>query len=174
MVNLERDGIDLALRRARVESTPPGATPLMDEDVTPVLSPEMRERLGARKFEPRDLLQLPLIDIDTRVPNDPASWRAWFELAGVDSEARTRAGMLFVGYSDQSIQAAVRGQGVALAQSPFYCDLVVSGQLLAPFAATRLITGYRMVLVENAHTRTRPEVRLLRDWILAQFRQECG
>jgi DNA-binding transcriptional LysR family regulator len=173
-VNLEKDGIDLALRRVRPESAPSGATPLLDEDVTPVLSADLQQRLAPQGMVAQDLLRMPLIDIDSRMPNDPDSWEAWFALAGVDPAQSERAGMLFVGYSDQSIQAAARGQGVALAQSPFYADMALSGQLVVPFPAVRLATGYRTVLVENVRTRARPEVGLLRNWLLAQFRQAKG
>jgi len=171
MVDLEEEGVDLALRRCRPESTPQGAIPLLEEDVTPVMTAELLAHHGPRGLRPQDLLQMPLIDIDSRTPNDPDSWDSWFALAGVDAAHRARVGMLFVGYSDQSLQAAARGQGVALAPSQFYGDMVLAGQILAPFPGIRLVTGYRMVLVENARTRGRPEVRQLRDWLLGQFGQ---
>jgi DNA-binding transcriptional LysR family regulator len=170
MVDLEREGVDIALRRCRPERAPADSIFLLDEDVTPVLTAELQKRFGSEAIAPLDLLQMPLIDIDSRMPNDPNSWESWFELAGVDPGQRGKAGMLFVGYSDQSIHAAARGQGVALAQSPFYSDLVCTGQLVAPFSSKRLLTGYRIVLVENSRTRNRPEVKMLRDWLLEQFR----
>lgn len=174
MVDLEREGVDLALRRCRPESAPHGSIALLDEDVTPILSAELKNRFAPHALTAQDLLRMPLIDIDSRMPNDPDSWESWFALAGVDISQRARAGMLFVGMSDQSVQAAARGQGVALAQSPFYGDLVASGQALAPFSSVRLMTGYRLVLVENAQTRGRAEVTQFRDWLLAQFRPAPG
>jgi len=174
MVDLEREGVDLALRRCRRESAPRGSVALLDEEMTPVLSAELQNRFAPNGLAAHDLLRMPLIDIDSRMPYDPDSWEAWFTLAQVDNVHRARLGMLLVGYSDQSIQAAARGQGVALAPSPLYGDLLVSGQLIAPFASIRLVTGYQMVLMENADTRTRPEVALLRDWLLCQFPQLDG
>jgi DNA-binding transcriptional LysR family regulator len=174
VVDVDREGVDLALRRARHESAPRGAVHLLDEVVTPIMSPELLQRFAPQGIAPADLLRMPLIDIDSVMPNDPDSWDAWFELAGIEREDGGHAGMLFVGYSDQSIQAAARGQGVALAQSPLYFDMVLSGQLVAPFPSICLKSGYRMVLVENARTRTRPEVAQLKEWLLAQFRQYEG
>ena len=174
VVDLEKEGVDLALRRCRPESAPRGSISLLDEEVTPVLSAELQNRFAPNGLVARDLLRMPLIDIDTRMPYDPDSWEAWFALAKVDDAQRAGAGMLLVGYSDQSIQAAARGQGVALAPSPLYGDMLVSGQLIAPFASVGLATGYQMMLIENAKTRTRPEVVLLRDWLLGQFRQLEG
>lgn len=169
-VDLQAEGVDLALRRCRPTAVPPGAAVLLEEEATPVLSPALRRRVGGRCSAPADLLRMPLIDLDSRVPWDPDSWESWFALAGVDATRAARSGMLFVGYSDQSVQAAARGQGVALVPSTFYADLVVQGQLLAPFASVRLKTGYSLVLVENSGARARPEVVLLRDWLLGQFR----
>jgi LysR family glycine cleavage system transcriptional activator len=172
VADLERERIDLALRRCRLESAPRGSIALDEEHVTPVLSAELQRRFAQDgSLVPEDLLRMPLIDIDSRMPNDPDSWETWFALAGADSSKSKQSGMLFVGYDDQSIQAAARGQGVALAQSPLYGDLVCSGQLVAPFPSIRLVTGYSTVLVENPGTRSRPEVALLRDWLLDQFRQ---
>jgi LysR family glycine cleavage system transcriptional activator len=171
VVDLQAEGVDLALRRCRPQSAPPGSVLLLEELATPVLSPALPRRLGMRCAAPQDLLRMPLIDIDSRVPNDPDSWESWFAMAGVDATRGARSGMLFVGYSDQSVQAAARGQGVALVPSTFYADLVVDGQLVAPFASVRLKTGYVLVLVENPAPPARPEVALLRDWLLGQFRR---
>jgi len=174
MVDLEKEGVDLALRRCRPESAPSGSIHLVDEEMTPVLSAELQNRFGPNALVVHDLLRMPLIDLDSRMPYDPDSWESWFALANVDDAHRARAGRLLVGYSDQTIQAAARGQGVALAPSPLYDDMLVSGQLIAPFASIRLVTGYAMLLIENARTHARPEVALLRDWILLQFRQSDG
>lgn len=174
VVDLEREGVDIALRRTRHETAPRDAAHLLDEVVTPVMSPDLPQRFAPAGITAADLLRMPLIDIDSVMPNDPDSWDAWFELAGVDRSNGAHAGMLFVGYSDQSIQAAARGQGVALAQSPLYFDMVLAGQLVAPFPSICLKTGYRMVLIENTKTKTREEAVLLKEWLLAQFRQYEG
>jgi len=76
-----------------------------------------------------------------------------------------------VGYSDMSLQAAARHQGVALAQSPLYEDYASAGQLVVPFPSLQLQTGYVMVLHENPASRARPEVAQFRDWLLSQFRR---
>jgi len=174
MVDLEKESVDLALRRCRPESAPSGSIRLLDEEMTPVLSAELQSRFAPNALVAQDLLRMPLIDLDSRMPYDSDSWESWFALANVTDMHRARAGMLMVGYSDQTIQAAARGQGVALAPSPLYDDMLTSGQLIAPFASIRLVTGYAMVLIENARTRTRTEVGLLRDWLLLQFRQRDG
>ena len=171
IVDLERDGIDVALRRCPAERAPRGSIVLMEEHMTPVLSPRLALGTDGAALAPADLLRLPLIDQDTRVPANPDSWRAWFDFAGVDLSERAPAGVLFVGYSDMSLQAAARHQGVALAQSPLYEDYTSAGQLVVPFPSLRLQTGYVMVLHENPASRARPEVAQFRDWLLSQFRR---
>ena len=52
------------------------------------------------------------------------------------------AARLYFTYVDQSVQAAVRGQGVALVRTPFLDDLVAGGDLVTPFPHLRMPTGY--------------------------------
>jgi DNA-binding transcriptional LysR family regulator len=72
---------------------------------------------------------------------------------------------------DQSVQAAVRGQGVALVRSPFLDDLVASGDLVTPFPKLRMPTGYRYFLLVNRKRGAVPHVAAFRDWIAAEFKR---
>jgi len=169
-VNLEAEGMDIALRRVRPQDAPAGAIELFEEDVTPGLSVELLNRYGGHLRSPADLLRLPLIEIDDDQPGDTAgSWANWFEYAGGFGEAGTAAPMMVVAYVDHSMQAAARGQGVVLARRPFREDMVAAGQLVLPFAAMRRPTGYRMYLVVSKSSVARGAVKHLCDWLLAEF-----
>jgi LysR family glycine cleavage system transcriptional activator len=168
-IDIEAEGIDIALRRMRPQDAPRDAVPLLDEDVTPAMSADLLNRFGGRLQGPADLVALPLIEIEQDLPGDPDSWSRWFEFAGVESEANSP--VMVVAYIDQSIQAAARGQGVVLAYAPFRDDWVSAGQLVLPFPELRLATGYGMYLVVNEASRSRPGVAELRDWLLAEFRR---
>lgn len=173
-VDLGAAGVDLALRRCRPEAAPRDG--LRDglrlhlEEMTPALEPALLERSGVALEQPADLPRLPLLELGDGLPTaDVSRWQRWFDFAGVASAAP--AGRLYFTYIDQSVRAAVRGQGVVLARSPFLDDLLGSGTLVAPFARLRMPTGAAYYLVENPARRERPAVVAFRDWVLAEFRR---
>lgn len=167
-VDLEAEDVDLAVRWTRPGSVPAGAVQLLEEDVTPAIAPLLLERSGLHLREPRDLFQLPLLELDDAMPTSAASaWSRWFEFAGV--RAAAPAPRLLFTFIDQSVQAAVRGQGVVLGRSPFLDDLTASGDLVTPFPKLRMPTGYRYWLIERAQSRDAPQVAAFRNWMQAEF-----
>lgn len=169
LVNLESEGVDVALRWLRPGSpVPPQAILLGEEEVTPALSPRLLASLQAPLAGPEDLNRLPLLAMDESVMSAPYSgwdkWCSWAGLAPIEGIAR-----LYFTYVDQSVQAAVRGQGVALVRTPFLDDLIAAGDLVAPFPQLRMRSGYRYFLIENLDRRALPHVAAFRDWIVAQF-----
>jgi DNA-binding transcriptional LysR family regulator len=113
---------------------------------------------------------LPILAMDESVPSAPySSWARWCEHAKIppfDGAAR-----LYFTYVDQSVQAAVRGQGVALVRTPFVDDLVASGDLVTPFPHLRMPTGYRYFLIVNHKRIAVSHVVAFRDWIVAEFQR---
>lgn len=171
-VDLETENIDLALRRCRPQEAPPEAVRLLDEDVTPALSPELLNRYGGRLQSPSELLRVPRIEMEDDVSRDSTGdWLRWLEHAGVDVGAESVFPVMVVAYIDQSMQAAARGQGSVLAYNPFREEMVASGQLMLPFPDLRVATGYSMFLVANPVSRGRPPVRQLHAWLLEQFQR---
>jgi LysR family glycine cleavage system transcriptional activator len=69
------------------------------------------------------------------------------------------------------VQAAVRGQGVAIVRTPFLDELVASGDLMVPFPHLRMRTGYRYFMVVNPRRARAPQVQAFRDWVLEEFRR---
>lgn len=170
-VDLEAEGVDLALRWCRPESAPKAALHLGDEEITPALAADLLARSGVALRVPADLLELPLLELDdTTRAFAETGWPRWLDAAGVPEAARdTTPRRLYFNFIDQSVQAAVRGQGVVLARTPFLDDLLAAGSLIAPFPRRRLRTGYGYYLVENRETRELPHVAAFRDWLVAEF-----
>lgn len=169
-IDIDAEGIDIAIRWTRPASLPPDALLLLDEEVTPALAPLLLERSAVTLSKPQDLFRLPLMELDDSMPTAVASaWPNWFEFAKV--RAVPPAPRLIFTFIDQSVQAAVRGQGVVLARTPFIDDLVASGDLIAPFPKLRMSTGYRYALIENVETRATPHVAAFRNWICAEFQR---
>ncbi len=78
-------------------------------------------------------------------------------------------GRLVFSFADPAVQAAIRGQGVALVRSPFLQDCVASGDLVMPFPQLRMAAGYRHVLVVNPAGVHRPHVEAFLGWLAEEF-----
>lgn len=172
-VDLEAEGIDVAVRWCRPQAAPGHALRLVEEEITPAVSPDLLERSGVVINSPVDLLQLPLLEMDSQMPTSVASnWSRWFESFDVPPEAqRPTAGKLYFTFIDQSVQAAVRGQGVVLGRTPFLDDLVAAGQLVMPFPTLRMRTGYCYFLIENRERSELPHVAAFRAWLNAELQR---
>ena len=169
LVDLQAEEVDIAIRWRPADRLPEGETALFDDIATPALSPRLLA--GTRLRRPADLARWPLLDLDARVPGKHRlDWDAWFAFAGA-GEVSPSAGRLVFSFVDQAVQAAIRGQGVALVRSPFLHDAVASGDLVMPFPAQRMPLGYRHVLALAKSRARRPHVQVFVDWLLEQFRQ---
>jgi len=132
--DLERQGIDVAIRFCMPRAAPPGAARLFGEQVFPVCSPKYLRK--AHLKSPGDLGRQTLLHYD-----DPSAcwpwlqWNTWFEVAKEKPPAAS-SGLRFSHY-DQVIQAAIAGQGVALGRSPLVRQLIEQGKLVAPFGARK-------------------------------------
>jgi DNA-binding transcriptional LysR family regulator len=172
MVDLEADGIDVVVRWLRPGAQVPSDAPLLlDEEMAPAMSPRLLADTRARNIvlrEPADLAKVPLLAMDESVPSAPwSSWAKWCEFAGIAPfEGATS---LYFTFIDQCVQAAVRGQGVALVRTPFLDDLVASNDLVLPFPALRMRTGYRYFLLTNRQRSTQPHVAAFAKWIADEF-----
>jgi LysR family glycine cleavage system transcriptional activator len=60
-IDIDAEGVDVAIRWTRPASLPKAALRLLDEEVVPALSPLLIERSGVTLKEPQDLFQLPLL-----------------------------------------------------------------------------------------------------------------
>lgn len=172
LVDLEAEDIDMAIRWLRPgSSVDPSALLLGEEEVAPALSPRLIESSGAILNKPADLMGLPLLEMDDGVPSSPySSWARWFEFVKA-GPVRPRAGRLYFTYVDQAVQAAVRGQGVAMVRTPFLDDLVAGGELVLPFPHLRMRSGYRYFLIVNPRRAHLPQVETFRAWVLEEFKR---
>ena len=170
MVDLVVDGLDVAIRRSLASrfTSSPHTKLLGEEFVTPALSPHLLERAPALR-EPADLLGLPLIDQDPRwQPSIAGGWQRWFETFGVPQRPTAGPRMIF-SFVDQAMQAAVRGQGVVMAGTPMLDDAIAAGQLVAPFPALRMATGYNFYLIVNPQRIDASEVAAFVRWLIDEF-----
>lgn len=169
VVDLQAEDVDLAVRWMLASRVAPQATLLLDDVLTPMISPRLLAGRAPRR--PADLAQWPLLELDGGVPGALGqNWASWFDYAGAGI-VEPRAGRLVFSFNDQTVQAAIRGQGVALVHSPFLEDCVASGDLLMPFPKLRMPAGYRHVLVVHPDVARRPHVAEFVGWLREQFAQ---
>lgn len=108
-IDLEDEGIDLALRCGRGEVPGRVSLQLFDEWCFPVASPELAKAIGSG--DPKRLLGFPLIH-----DSSATGWRAWFAEQGLDYRPATHD-RRFEDYS-LVLDSAACGLGIALARPP--------------------------------------------------------
>ncbi len=157
ILDLERDGIDVAIRHCADRDAPPGAERLFGESVIPVASPS----LGLVRLDHETLPRSVLLDFeDNRYP-----WLRWDDwLAAMGLEDVTPGGRLVFSHYDQLIQAAVAGQGVAIGRIELVDRMTASGQLVALAGTRRRVEGrgYWLVLPPAPW---REDVARFADWV---------
>jgi LysR family transcriptional regulator, glycine cleavage system transcriptional activator len=125
LTNFDRDGIDLAIRYGRGRWPGVTALRLFTPVEFPVCSPKLLT--GAHPLhKPADLKHTALLHDTTH-----RHWQQWLELAGVRGIDAHEG--LVVEDMNVLIQAAIEGQGVALASEPLVQTDLIAGRLVKPF-----------------------------------------
>ena len=159
--DLERDGLDIAIRHGPASLAGPNALRLFGERVFPVCSPKLLKKLPLR--EPADLKNHCLLQYSDPEGRHPwLNWKTWLEVAGI-ADLRPASTLSFSGY-DQIIPAAVAGHGVALGRSPLLKDLLAANELVAPFKSTADPARAYFAIVSKTAA-GRPEVAGFLDWL---------
>jgi LysR family transcriptional regulator, glycine cleavage system transcriptional activator len=159
--DLERDGLDVAIRHGPASLAGPNAVRLFGERVFPVCSPKLLKRNRLR--EPQDLKNHVLLQYDDPDGRHPwLHWKTWLEVAGV-ADLRPAGSLSFSGF-EQIIPAAVAGHGVALGRSPLVKDLLASKELVAPFK-TIADPARAYFAIVSGRAAGRPEVGEFVEWL---------
>ena len=166
--DLERDGLDIALRHGPASLAGPRAVRLFGERVFPVCSPKLLRKIPLEK--PADLARHVLLQYDDPDGRHPwLHWKTWLEVERI-ADLRPAGTLAFSGY-DQIIPAAVAGHGVALGRSPLVKDLLGSGQLVAPFRSSAdPARAYFAIVAKSALDR--PEVGRFVSWLREEAKRE--
>jgi len=169
MLDLEREGMEVAIRYCTPRAAPEGAVRLFGEVVLPVCSPKLLTR-SAPLATPADLRRHILLHYEGPDGVTPwLSWTVWLET--MQLPGLKPAGSLRFSQYDQTIQAAIDGQGVALGTSPLVRQPIRQGRLIAPLAK-RFESSRAYYLVTSANAAGRPEVQDFAAWLLRQAKQE--
>jgi LysR family transcriptional regulator, glycine cleavage system transcriptional activator len=157
-IDFAREDVDVAIRHG--DGNWPGlhAERLYSERLFPVCSPKLvagRNRIT----KAADLLKFPLLRLE-----DAKNWRRLFEAAGVKADVNpgpvlNRASML--------IDAAIDGQGIALARTSLAAWDLINGRLVRPVdVSLRMVNTYWIICPKAAADV--PKVATFRNWVLAE------
>src|SRR5688572_15231747 len=166
VVDLEREGIDLAVRDCAENHAPPGSIHLVGEHLAAMCSPAYAKEARAAKkplLRPEDLRHHVMLNLHDPTGRWPwLSWARWLEAAGV--QELEPAGTLAFDQYDQVINAAVHGQGVALLRMTLTQEHRRDKRLTPLFGRPQcLARAYHAVLARGAGER--PEVKRFIDWM---------
>ena len=163
-------GIDLAVRFGSGGYPGNRVDHLMGEELVPVCSPSLLQGRPPLRT-PEDLEHLTLLHIESE-SRDPAwaDWPAWLEAAGYGS-VEGRFGPKF-SQSLMAVQAAIEGQGVALASRSIMTLDIAEGRLLRLFGDVGgMPTRFAFYVVSSKRSAGRQEVSAFRDWMIAEARR---
>ncbi|HYH41979.1 MAG TPA: transcriptional regulator GcvA [Burkholderiales bacterium] len=163
-VDFAREDIDLALRHGDGQWPGLHVTRLCTEELFPVCSPALLKGRGALR-RPGDIRHHTLLHA-----NGPGDWAHWLARVGLDS-AEFKHGIVF-DQASMAIDAAVDGQGIALARTALASWDLSSGRLVRPFAQA-LEAPYAFWIVCPRSAAELPKVSAFRDWVLAEAKEDA-
>lgn len=157
LVDLSRGEVDVAIRYGRGHYPGLDIRRLMGEDRFPVCSPELVTGPAALT-SPADLARVPLLHDDNH-----SEWQAWLKAAGVEGVDAERGTVFTDG--GIMVEAAITGQGVAMARRALVNEALRAGTLVRPFpqSLSTDLAYYVVCLPERADE---PRIVRFREWLL--------
>jgi LysR family glycine cleavage system transcriptional activator len=157
-VDFARDDVDIAIRHG--DGNWPGldVQRLYSERLFPVCSPKLVAGRN-RVTKAADLLKFPLLRLE-----DTKNWTRLFEAAGVKAAVGpgpvlNRASML--------MDAAIDGQGIALARTALAAWDLIHGRLVRPVDVSLRMANTYWIVCPKAASNV-PKIATFRNWILAE------
>jgi LysR family glycine cleavage system transcriptional activator len=158
-VDFAREDVDLAIRHGDGQWPELDAVNLSAEELFPVCSPSLLISNGGLHM-PKDVLRFPLLHLDDR-----RDWLRWLEAAGSSGGGPLHGPIL--NHASMLIDAAIDGQGVALARTLLAAPDLIAGRLVRPFQAAIPLRNTYWIVCPKA-TRALPKIVAFREWLLEE------
>lgn len=166
LTDFRREPVDVVIRHGAGVYPGLSSTFLLKDVLFPVCSPRLLET-GPPLRGPWGLGSHVLLhDEPDRGFHEP-SWADWLAVAGVEG-IDPRRGPMF-SFTHMTIQAALSGQGVALAPATQVVEELQSGRLVRPFSDT-VPDPFSYWLVCPTERVERPDIVILRDWLVDEIK----
>jgi len=159
-VDFAHEDIDVSVRHG--DGNWPGldATRLCAEQIFAICSPKLlagRNRLQ----RPADVLKWPLV----RLEDQSKAWERWFALAGVVAPEQLPGPVL--NRASMLIDAAIDGQGIALARTTLAAWDLIGGRIVRPFDLSWRPAGTYWIVCPKATAKV-TKIGRFREWLLAE------
>jgi LysR family glycine cleavage system transcriptional activator len=157
-IDFAREDVDLAVRHGDGNWAGLDAVRLCSEQLFPVCAPKLVSGRN-RITKAADLLKFPLLRLE-----DWKNWSRWFEAAGITAApvpgpTLNRASML--------IDAAIDGQGIALARTSLAAWDLINGRLVKPIDVSLRLPKTFWIICPKA-TSALPKIAVFREWLLSE------
>lgn len=164
LADFAAEGIDIGVRYGLGGYAGLASDRLLVEHVVPVCSPKLLP--AAAPADKTWLARLTLIH-DATSAFDPTfpTWKQWLHARGMHDVDATSG--LRINSSLLAIQAAIEGQGIALARTVIAERDVRAGRLVTPFSPPEP-TRCAYYVVHPPRALTHAKVRAVRDWLFAE------
>lgn len=164
LVDYAAQGIDVGVRYGAGNWPGLTADKLMDEEIFPVCSPALRDALDVAV--PADLTRHTLIhDLSVEPASGFTTWDMWLRKAAAD--VTTQRGMR-INNSAAVLQAAVDGQGIALARSIMAHDDVAAGRLVRLFPDISVPSALSYYVVYRSECSSLSRSESFRRWLFEE------
>jgi LysR family glycine cleavage system transcriptional activator len=163
-IDFAREDIDMAIRHGDGEWPGLSVTRLCVEEIFPVCSPKLVQGRGALR-SPADLARHTFLQV-----NDRRDWGKWLDAAD-GAAASSDRGPIF-NQASMAIDAAVDGQGIALARSALAAWDMRAGRLVRPFPLAQK-APYAYWIVCPKSTADLPKISTFRDWLLTEAAEDA-
>ena len=172
LATFAHDGVDVAVRYGRGQYPGVVTECLMGVNAFPVCSPALLEERGALSC-PTDLVGWPLLHSSwAERPDAAPGWRTWLRAAGVDGVDAEPGPRL--GSDSMLVEAALAGQGVALASDALAGAELAAGRLVRPFPPALFErTAFCYFVVYPERHRESAKVRAFRDWLFDEVERDA-
>ena len=166
IVDLDTSDMDIAIRYSRPDAVDSAAVQLFGEQLAPVASPWLLAS-SPPLAQPSDLAGFALLEVAHRMHNmEFMTWQHWLD--GKQLPRLEPKRWMYFNYAHQIAQAALTGQGVALARMPLVADSLARGDLVEFLPGSRVNTPCAYWLLVGPRSQGRAEVQAFCDWLLAQ------
>ena len=170
-VDFSRERVDIGVRYGPGKWKGVVAQELMHEEVYPVCSPQLL-RDPERLKTPAALLDETLIhDLSMEGHDGFPSWNGWFKRAGLTDADSSRG--LQINNSAAVLQAAIDGQGIALARGVMVHDDLVSGRLIRLFDGVMCASSLAYYVIHRPEVTHVAKVQAFREWLLEEAGLSC-
>jgi LysR family transcriptional regulator, glycine cleavage system transcriptional activator len=162
-IDFAREDVDVAVRHSEGPASGLDCIQLYTEELLPVCSPRLLEGPSGLRT-PGDLVHHPLLHLDNR-----QDWTKWLDAAGIKDMDMSRGPVL--NQASIILDAAVDGQGVALARTGLAAHDLINGRLVRPFELSLPVTYAYWVVCPKA-TAQLPKIETFRNWLVAEASED--